>query len=382
MLFLISLILKSAFACDSTALTKQLIDNTGDKAAKAFTELAQCDASKAKRFAKNSIINFIGSEDGYQAALQGIRIGEEKYVLEWMNQQLGPDEQKQFLRTLGDACQKTNEVQNFFVNSAQNNTDIFWKNRYYQYVTDCRVEPIQQILEKQLQLGVDQGRPLYFAVASAYARNLEAKSIPLLAEQLSNTQEEEIQANLIVAMFEAVEESKKNHPEDRKLQTEANKLLIETLSNHAEKLTPAGILQARKTLTILEAEAESDALAGLYYAANKQSDDTFIWGVVVVENATCKKDKLKQNIFHAPIHESGMMWADQVEEKAKPSIEYGWDVNLATQCKGTSEILYFVPESPFANIDEYDAWAKQLIESQKNPEVKKTLVLQKEDLSL
>ena len=170
--------LSLAFAqeeCDVVNLSKTIETTTGDEAAVAFSALAQCDAERAGRFAKTTIITFLPSEEGYDAALQAMKIDQEEYVVEWMNQRLEASEQKQLLRKLGEVCQKEDKIQEFFIDRAANHSAI-WKHRYYQYFNSLS-NPFRKS-DEATELGTDQGRSQYFSVMSAYARNLQIDALP------------------------------------------------------------------------------------------------------------------------------------------------------------------------------------------------------------
>lgn len=377
--------LSLAFAqeeCDVVGLSKIIETTTGDEAAVAFAALVECDPEKAKRFAKTTIITFLPSKEGFDAAMSGMKIDQEQYVVEWMNQRLEASEQKQLLRTLGDACQKEEKIQAFFINRATNFSEDFWKHRYYQYLISCRVDPIQEILAKQVDIGTDQGRSQYFSVMSAYARNLQVKALPKLGEILSSTEDGEIQTNTLSAILEIADEIKQNSPDDKKsfrrAGVESTKIIVE----NAEKLTKKSLEQARVSLNALEAEAEADALAGLYYKDKIQEDNSFIWGIVAVENTTCKNGKKKQGVHAGLIIEQGNTWADQLAERVKEVVDFSWEMNLAGSCKGKSEFLYFVPEDPFSNLDEYSVWAEKIKTEQLNTEIKKPVVIDHDPINL
>lgn len=378
--------LSLAFAqeeCDAIALSKIVETTTGDEAAEAFSALAQCDKEKAQRFAKTTVITFVPSEKGYQGAMWAMKIEQEQFVIEWMYKMLGLSEQKQFLRVLGDACQDDKQIQNFFLDREANYTEDFWKHRYYQYLISCRVEPIQELFTKQLDLGVAQGRAQYFSLMGAYARHLQLDSLPKLSEILSATDDGEVHTNVLSAMLEAGDEVQKNYPDDKKILRTLNVESTKIVMANADRLSKKALEQARVSLNAIEAEAEADGLAGFYYKEKKQEDETYLWGIVAVENTICKrKNKKKQGIHAGLIVEQGNTWSDQLEDRVKEVVMFSWDMKLGENCKGTSEFLYFVPEEPFSNLDEYTVWAEKIKTEQLNTELKKPLVVDHEPINL
>lgn len=381
---LVSSVLNTAHAeetCDSKALAKEIVTLTGDAAAQAFGKMAKCDVEKAKRFAPTTVLTFIPSEIGYASAITAMQIGQSPVVVDWMNQKLQPSEQKNFLRQLGDICAKDDKIQAFFVNTAKNSADVFWKNRYYQYVTACHVPALQEILSLQLDVGLDQGTSQYFAVASAYARITEYNAIPKLQGILQASKDADVQSNMIAAIFEAVDETTKNYSDDKKILRDTQVSAVEAIMSAKETLLPTAIQQARLSLGSLEAETEADMLAGYFYADQKQSDGSYMWGLVVAENATCKKGKQKQNLHSALVLDTGHTWADQLKERVTEPAEHAWEFKLATDCKGQSEFIYVTSEKPFANMDEYSVWKNGVLEAQKLPEVK-AVVMEHDNLQL
>ena len=85
---------------------------------------------------------------------------------------------------------------------------------------------------------------------------------------------------------------------DVKAAEEAVKAIVEIAPDMAQK----ALYQARTTVRALGDERASDELAAVYFKAIKQSDNSFLWGVVLTETATCKNGKVQQNVH------VGMLW--------------------------------------------------------------------------
>ena len=94
-----------------------------------------------------------------------------------------------------------------------------------------------------------------------------------------------------------MDENNQNHADDKKLVRDVTVAGVDAIYGTASSLAPEALLQARTVLTSLEAEAESDELAGFMYDVHRQPDGRFMWGLVVVENATCKNGKEKQRLY-------------------------------------------------------------------------------------
>ena len=384
MSLLLSLSLSLAQAegnCNTNAYSKTIETNTGDAAAVAFSALAQCDPNKARHFARTTVSTFRPNKEGYEATVWAMRLGEKALAMNWMKR-LSPSDQKEFLRMLGNSCKNDKVVQEFFLDKAANDADKFWGNSYYEHLLTCRVISIQEVLSKQIDVGLEQESSQYFSVMSVYARNLEYNSLPKLGELLAASEDVEAQTKIIAAIFEAVDETTKNYAEDKNIIRNVNKDSVKIIVDSSHKLEQETLSQVRVFLTAIGAEAEADSMAGYYYKDQKQDDETLLWGVVVVENATCRKGKLKQSIHSGSIIEQGNTWADQLEERVSEVASFAWDIDLAKSCKGTSEIVYFVPPAPFSNIDEYDVWAEKIKLEQMNPEVKKPIFFDHDPISL
>jgi hypothetical protein len=354
---------------------------TGDSAAESFLELSRCAPEIAKQFIKTTVPTFITTEIGYKAAVEAVKLGGQEDVLSWVKT-IEPHEQKAVLRALGDACQNDISIQNLFTSVAADDPDRFWGKRYYQYVTDCRVESINTILKTKYDEGVAQGRSQYFAVASAMARNYEGESIPILTETIANSDDGELQSNLIASIFEAVDETVENHPDEAVTIRDVNLAAIASIRGNAENYSLEGIAQARTSLTALGAEAESDELAQYYYKQHQQPDGNFTWGLVIVENAVCQKNKLKQTIHVSSISETGTNWSDQMHDRVQEPAQYQWELDLSKRCKGTGEVLYIVSDTPINNQEQLSVWQEEIITKRKDPEIKKVVMLRHPALSL
>ena len=134
------------------------------------------------------------------------------------------------------------------------------------------------------------------------------------------------------------------------------------------------LYQARTTVRALGDERASDELAAVYFKAIKQSDNSFLWGVVLTETATCKNGKVQQNVHVGELRDSGHTWSDQIKERATAATG-AWPLTLAEKCKGEAKVEVMVPAEPFADAAAYKAWTdNQVKEIQKSAVDKRTLV--------
>ncbi len=371
-------------ACSPEAVEQasvQIVQKRGDDAAEAFHQLSLCDTDVALKFVATTVPTFFPNAKGYRAAGDAVLVGGHQDVMKWY-EILEPSEQKGLLRELGNRCQKEQVIQDFFVSVANNGTDQFWKSRFHEYITECRVSPLQELLLSQFALGVDQGRSQYFSVMSAMARNLEGNAIPELQKVLDSSEDGEVQLNLVSSIHEAVTASNTNHADDKKLVRDVTVAGIDSVYGNKERLAPEAILRARMMLTAFEAEAEADDLAGYMYKSHQQPDGQYMWGLVVVENTTCKNGKEKQRIYTASVLENGTNWADQLPERIQDVVAVQWDLDLAKRCKGTEDVQYILTELPVSNLDALQVWQTEQQERLLNPNVKKPILLPKEPLKI
>ena len=363
------------------AATIQIVQMRGDDAAQAFRDLAKCDATVANKFVSTTVPTFVPNALGFAAAADAVLTGGEQDVMKWYAT-LETSEQKGLLRELGNRCRKEEGIQTLFLNVANNGTQQFWKSRFHQYITDCRIEPIQTLLTNQFEKGVEQGRSQYFSVMSSMARNLEGEALPLLKGALDLAEDGEVQVNLVASLYEAVLESNENHADDKKLVRDVTLGGIDAVFSNADRLQPEALLQARMVLTSLEAEQEADELAGYMYKSHRQPEGEYIWGLVVVENATCKNGKEKQRIYTSSIVEPGINWADQLSEKIEDVVSVQWEMDLAKRCKGAGDVQYVISETPIANPDALEVWQTEQRTAHTNANVKKVILLNKDPLKI
>ncbi len=359
----------------------QIVQMRGDDAAQAFRDLAQCDAKVAYKFVSTTVPTFIPNALGFSAATDAVLTGGEQEVMDWYAS-LETSEQKGLLRELGNRCRKEESIQTLFLNVANNGTEQFWKSRFHQYITDCRIESLQTLLTTQFEKGVEQGRSQYFSVMSSMARNLEGAALPLLKGALDVAEDGEVQVNLVAALYEAVLESNENHADDKKLVRDVTVGGIDAVFSNAPRLQSEALLQARTVLTSLDAEQEADELAGYMYKSHRQPEGEYVWGLVVVENATCKNGKEKQRIYTSSIVEPGMNWADQLSEKIQDVVSVQWEMDLAKRCKGTGEVQYIISDLPIANPDALEVWQTEQRTANTNANVKKVILLNKDPLEI
>ena len=128
--------------------------------------------------------------------------------------------------------------------------------------------------------------------------------------------------------------------------------------------------QARMTLRALGDQESSNKLARYRYSKVLQSDNSFLWGLMVSEDVICKNKKPKQHIHWAIINDKSLStWGDQIEAKVR-AISDTWEYKLAPKCKGEQTLRVQMQKKPFANRAELDAWFDEQRKALRNPDIK------------
>ncbi|HCH62914.1 MAG TPA: hypothetical protein DFR83_08925 [Deltaproteobacteria bacterium] len=362
--------LASAQDCDAAQLAKETAEATPVGSARAFVQLANCDANAAKAIAAETLPRLLGGDDANQAAVMAIRVGAAEPVAAWMDG-LEADERARTVRALGEACSDSPEVQVFFVDRATTLGEKFWSDRWYRALTTCRVPAVQGILSAELDKGLGDDRLRFFAVLETYARSAGGGAVARLETLAQSTDDAEAQANIIAAFADA---ARVGTPEG--IDAAAAQVATETIRKVAPTLKVKAVEQARMTLMALGDEPGSDAMAAIRYKAFDRGGETFIWGAVANETATCKNGKVQQRIHVAQVKERGNTWPDQLEDKVSGSAEITWELTLAERCKGTGEVKWLLSSAPFSDDEAYKAWADKTVEEASDAAAKSAVIEQ------
>lgn len=366
-----------AAAQDCRALPREIAKATPTQASVLFVQLADCDAAVAKRVAPTVMPQVLPDEGGQKAAVAAVRVGADAQVTTWI-QGLQPDDRARVVRALGDACNDSTAVQRYFVTQASALGEDFWTDRWYRALGACSAARIQELLSARLDRGLAQDRALFFGVLEAYARSAGAAAIPRLGELAQKVNDAEAEVNIIAAFPDAANVGAVGGMDDA-----AAKKAVRTIVSLAPELSPKAVEQARLTLQTLGAELESDQMAAIRYKDAKQDGDTFLWGLIAVEDASCKGGKKPMQRFHsARVIDRGNTWADQLLEKAQTSAETVWTLDLAERCKVEGETRYFVPDAPFADAAAWQTWVDTIIRDNSSDAVKKPIKIEEEPIRL
>jgi hypothetical protein len=339
---LLTLILSASAAnCDVKALQASFQAASPSSAGKVFADLAACDAATAKAFAPTAFQKILSGDGGNQAMLAAIAIGADDVVRNWVvNGE--PNDRSEAIKTLGASCDKA-RVPVFFTDTAKNLGDKFWNDGWFSGLGSCRDPGVQELLRNQLSKPTSD-RARFYNILSVFSKNLGKNAIPLLKSMIERETDAEISANLISAFADAAASD-----------PEAKPLAISTIIELAPKLPTQAVNQARITLLSLGAESESDALAAVRYQSVRQASGGLMYGMLVVDDATCKKGDRRVEVHAVQVNEAGHTWPDQLAERVKPSAAT-IETTLASRCKGTGTVRIVVSEEPFANAAAFNAW--------------------------
>ncbi len=365
-----------AVADDCASLTQQIKDGSPHEAAPLYVQYSQCDPSGAASMAAEVLPRLLGGDAGHEAVVSAIRVGAGDQALSWVKN-LMSDERAPAVRAIGKACKDDETVQQFFTDTASSLGEDFWAQRWYRGLADCRVASIQDILSKRVDEGVGEDRSQYFSVVQAWASNVAATAVPKLAEMIGATDELEIQINLVQAFSDAAQVGSLAGTDNKVADAAAS-----TIVGLAAALPSPAIEQGRITLQSLGHEQEADALAKVRYNALLQKDDSLLYGVVVVETATCKNGKTSQRVHVAEAIDPGQTWPDQLVDKLTVSVQHAWDLNLAERCKGEGKTDVKVPGEPFADKAAFRKWVDEQIKAATHADVKKPVRVDQDDIEL
>jgi len=358
--------LANAQDCDAPALAQETAEATPMSAARAYVQLAACDAGMAKSVADATLPRLLAGEEANQAAVAAIKAGAPDAVVTWMGG-LQSDERTRAIRDLGEACNENDEVQAFFIDRAAKLGDKFWSDRWYRALTTCRQPSVQSILSAELDKGLGADRLRYFAVLETYARSSGAAALERLQTIAKDIDDPEAEVNVVAAFADA---ARVGTPEGADASTAA--AASAAITAVAGDLTAKGVEQARMTLLALGDEQGSDDLMAVRYKAVDQGGGNFLWGVIAEEKATCKNGKVAQRMHVSLVHERGNTWPDQLQDKVEAASAVNWDLNLAEKCKGTGETTWHLPSAPFANEADFKSWADKIIDDKKDDAAKFT----------
>jgi hypothetical protein len=352
-----------AAACATAPLVKEIAEGTPDVAATAFTTLARCAPAVAKKEAPKAWARLVQGEPTDQASVAAIEIGAQDAVATWITG-LQSDERARAIKALGAACGASPAVQGFFVERAAKLGDDFWDQRWYRALEACPAPEVQGLLVAQLEKGAAD-RARWGGVLEVYARGQKGAALPTLTGLLGKNTDAELQSIIIGALGDVARASAGAADAEA-----VQKTAIEAIKGGAAKLQPRAMEAARLTLVALGDEQGADKLAEVRFADRAQADGSHRWGLVVMETATCKKDKVQQRVHVGTAGEPGNTWPDQMKARVEPSIGSKWPTDLIKACKGEGKVEIYLSPEPLKSAEEINAWNEQQLKSLIKPDMK------------
>lgn len=352
-----------AAPCATAPLVKEIAEGTPDVAATAFTTLARCAPAVAKKEAPKAWARLVQGEPSDQASVAAIEIGAQDAVATWITG-LQSDERARAIKALGAACGASPAVQGFFVERAAKLGDDFWDQRWYRALEACPAPEVQGLLVAQLERGAAD-RARWGGVLEVYARGQKGAALPTLTGLLNKNTDAELQSIIIGALGDVARASAGAADAEAVRST-----AIEAIKGGAAKLQPRAMEAARLTVVALGDEQGADKLAEVRFADRAQADGSHRWGLVVLETATCKKDKVQQRVHVGTASEPGNTWPDQMKARVEPSIGSKWPTDLIKACKGEGKAEIYLSPEPLKSAEEINAWNEQQLKSLIKPDMK------------
>lgn len=355
----------AATACDAKSLGQKLGLAEGAEIAPLFMELADCNPQAAGKLANNAFPKMAFNTSGLAAAVKAVDIGAAGAASLWV-EKLQSDDRASAIKGFGEKCNDDPAMQSFFVDRAKAKPQEFWDQRWYRALASCHVPAVQDILWTELEKGPQNDKSRFFSVLETYARSAGGEAVPRLKQLLLKVEDAEVQSNVVNAFPDAAGVGSPSGADPK-----ASAAAVAAIVEAAPHLKRKAVEQARLTLSSLGDEAAADKLAGVYHKKAANKEGRLMWGAVVSETATCKKDKTSQRIHVAQVWEKGNTWGDQFEQKIRDNVKGRWSLDLASSCKAEEHIVYKVPAEPFEDEKAYQTWAEATVKELTDKSVKK-----------
>lgn len=349
----------AADACDVKPLQAEFAETSPAGAGAVYARIAECDPGAAKAMAATAFQKIIGGEGGNTAALAAIKGGSGEVVRTWITG-LASDDRSPTLAWLGNQCSASG-VPTFFVDAEKAMGASFYNERWFAALATCRHAAVQTLLQGAVDRAKND-RMLYPALLSTYARNVGKASIPYIEEHLKTETDATVVIDLVGALPDAAGVGSPGGAN-----ADAVTVADAALTQVAARLPEKSMDAVRAAFLSLGDEPAADGAVAMRYKSLLQPEGGLLYGVVAVENATCKKGDTRIEIHTAPVKDTGHTWPDQLLERVDPAARAAFDLDLAENCKGTSKISFTVPEAPFKDAAAYKLWVdKALAELQKS----------------
>lgn len=351
--------------CNAKQIAKDLAAASPVQVGALFVQLSECDAAMAKKLAPVELLRVLpGSEgSGDAAAVAAIKVGATDALIAWTDAMISKD-RSSTIAGLGEACDTHAEVKDFLLGAKDRLGDKFWQERWFRALASCSGPEAGAVLAAELDKGTGADKTRYFGILEAYARSQGAAAVPKLEELMGKFTDPEGQTYLVNAFPDAAQVGSTSG-----MDAKAAEAAVAALERLGPSLTPKATEAARVALQSLDAEEAADRMAGERFRDLRQESGGLLWGVVLVETASCKKGTQTWRRIHSSLVEGmGNTWPDQLEEKVVTSATGAWDLSLGEKCKVDGELKWVVPTEPFADEAAYQAWkAKEQAQVEQQP---------------
>lgn len=344
---------KPAPSCDVKGLTQALRDATPGGVPKAYADLAACDAAAARAITPEAFTRVLPGQPGDDAAVLAMKLGAGEAVRAWVNG-LQPDDRGPTLNRLGGRCDDP-EVVKFWVESHTALGARFFEGRWYAALDACRVPEVQNLLGVALATS-KKDRARFGGVVDVYARNLGKQAIPGLVDLAKGETDPLVLIDIVDAFSDAAGVGGPNGPD-----LEAAAAALAALGQLTPTLPEKVADQARTTHLALGDELGADKLVTVRYRSLLQPDGGLLYGLVVVEKATCKKGDLRVEAHHGSVLDSGHTWPDQLQERVADAAKVAYEMDLAESCRGTSTFEWIPSDTPLKDDAALRAWVDRTL---------------------
>ena len=350
---LMTLLSSTALAedCDAKQLVKDIEEASPVKLPRMYLKLAECDEDQARELAAEIIPKILHGDEGNQAALAAIRVGDIDSVTTWVRG-LEPNHRTQTLMWMGEQCSDVPGVGEFFTNAAAADQADFLQNRWYRGMSKCRTEGVQSLLVDVVEADAwNLNREQLFGFIEVYSRNLGERAVSHL-KTLPATMSDPKEIRLIINSFADAA----NVGSLEGMNEKAAKAAIAAIAQLGPQIPAETIDQARDTLLALGDEPLSNEFVKYRWPDRKQGE-TYHYGVVAIESSTCKNGK-EQVWLHSGQVTNISVWPDKLEMDIEDHVMNNWGLDHGAKCKGTSTYSVHITAEP-ATEESYQAFVDE-----------------------
>ena len=355
---LLALSAAQAQDCDVRGLEGALAEASPSMVPLAFGRLAECDPSAADALAATTLPRALAGSDAGPLLTSAVRVGAHDEVRAWIDGQPS-DERSSSIKLLGKACGEDPAVAAFLVESASVLGNVFWNQRWYRSLTECRTPEIQALLLEQVQTP-SSDRSRFLGTLEVFARNLGKDALPYLKTLVITGEREEDLTYIVNAFADAAQVGSLDGAD-----AETAALAVTALFELAPHLPDQALTQAATTLVALGAGDRAGDLAGAHFRDRIWEDGKLHYGLVVSESAVCKKGKLQVVLHTTEVTEAGHDWMANLRPQVDAAME-AWTFELADDCKGQArEREVFLSPEPLldpADLDGYQQAIRRQVE--------------------